>query len=403
MPCLTVLKAPRGKVKEKDKRKDDVEREFVWKDGKDVHAALSPDGKTVAAAGQDVVCFFDVITGRERRYTHPTNVKPGFLFRTESVKFSADGSRIALAGSEGKIRILAVKDGRRIAEFVTKSRSLTGLAFSPDGQTLLTTSFNAAPFAWEVATGQLVRRLPAATYLYSPDNRLLAQSAETLKVVDLYTGRVIRECKAEGTGFGNFAFSPNSKFLAASCSDTTILVWPTAGAGVRASKPLDDKNLAQVLETGGASEAYDAIGRMIADPERAVPFLERRLHSIPRIDARRVQSLIADLDGDEAKHDAALSELARLGTLVEPALRAALSSEKVALKVKERIEKLLRDLDEKQTDISAEDVLHVRAIQALERIGTKRARLLLENLAQGTELSPRTRAAVEALRRMEAH
>src|SRR5580693_5168204 len=97
----------------------------------------SPDGKPVAAAGKDIVCFFDAITGKERRYAHPTNVKPEFLFRTQSVKFPADGSRIALVGSEGKVRILAVKDGRRIAELATKSRNLTGLAFSPDGQTLL--------------------------------------------------------------------------------------------------------------------------------------------------------------------------------------------------------------------------------------------------------------------------
>ncbi len=402
LPCLTVLKVSSDKAKEKGNRKDDIEREFVWKDGAEVSAALSPDGKTVAAAGKDVVCFFDVLTGRERRYPSPTNVKLEFLFRTQSVKFSADGSRIALVGSEGKIRVLSVKDGRRIAEFATKSHRPTGLAFSPDGQTLLTASFDARVFAWEVATGQLVRKLEAATYLYSPDNRLLAGSAGTLKVFDLYSGRFLRECKAAGNLFGNFAFSPNSKLLAASCSDTTIVVWPTAATDARAGKPLDEKGLAQVLETGAATEAYQAIGRMIADPQRALDFLERRLRPVPRPDAKHVQRLIADLD-QAKRREAATKELVRLGVLAEPALRDALSSTKVALKSKGQIEKLLQDLSENQTAISAEDVLHVRAVQALERMGTKRARQLLENLAQGAETSPRTRAAVEALRRMEAH
>jgi len=63
-------------------------------------------------------------------------------------------------------------------------------------------------------------------FIYSSINRLLARSAETLKVFDLYSGPAIRECKAEDNALGNFAFSPNSKFLAASCSDTTILVGP---------------------------------------------------------------------------------------------------------------------------------------------------------------------------------
>lgn len=401
-PCLAVLKVRRDKSKDKDKGKHDVEREFVWKDGNEVSATLSADGKTVAAAGKDVVCFFDVITGQERRYSYPAEVNSGLLFRTQYVKFSVDGSRIALVGSDGKIRILAVKDGRRIAEFATKSHRLTGLAFSPDGQTLLTTSFNAHVYLWEVATGQMVRQLDAATYLYSPDNRLLARSAGTLKLFDLYSGRFLRECKAEGNAFGNFAFSPNSKLLAVGCSDTTISVWPASPAGAEAGKPLDEKNLAQVLENGGAADAYEAIGRMIAEPERAIAFLERRLHSVAKVDAKHVQRLIADLDSDQSnRQEAALKALAQLGALVEPALRSALSSEKVPLESQTRIKKLLHDLGEKQPALSAEDVLHVRAIQALERMDTKRARRLLANLAQGAEMSPRTRAAVAALGRRE--
>ena len=397
IPSLRVLKVG------KDKRKDDIEREFVWKEGEQVSAALSPDGKTVAAAGQDVVCFFDVVNGKERRYRYPTDVKPELFIRIQSLKFSPDGARIVLVGSDSKVRILAVKDGRRMAEFSAKSRRLSGLAFSPDGQTLLTTSFDTPVFAWEVATGQMVRRLEPATYVYSPDNRLLAASAATLKIVDLYSGRVIRECQAEGNTQSNFAFSPNGKLLAATCSDTTIAVWPTSPTDARAGKPLDEKSLAQVLKNGGATEAYEAIGRLIADPERAIAFLDRRLHAVPLIDAKRVERLIADLDGDPSHRDAALKELAQLGTLVEPALQAAISSEKVPQAAQRRVEKLLHDLDDNQTAISAEDVFHMRSVQALERIGTKPARQLLEKLAQGAEMSPRTRAAVEALRRMEAH
>jgi WD40 repeat protein len=304
--CLTVRKVSGNRAKDWARRRDNIVREFVWKEGSEVSAALSPDGKTVVAAGKNLVCFLDVMTGRERRHEHSTNVKQG------SVKFAADGSRVALV-VEGKVRVLAVKDGRPIAEFATRSRSLTGLAFSPDGQTLLTTSFNGAVYAWEVATGQMVRRLEAGTYLFSPENRLLAQSAETLKVLDLYSGRAVRDCKADGNPFVQVSFSPTGRFLAASCSDTTVLVWPSVAADASPARPLDENGLAQVLEKGGATEAYEAIGRLVADPRQAIDFLERRLRSAPRPD------------------------------------------------------------DEKQTALSAEEVLHVRAVQALERIGTKRA------------------------------
>ncbi len=236
---------------------------------------------------------------------------------------------------------------------------------------------------WEVATGQLIRRLEAWTYLYSPDNRLLAGRAGTVKVSDLYSGRIIRVCQAEGNVLGNFAFSPNSKLLAAACSDTTIVVWPTAAAVAKTGEPWDETSLVRVLEEGVASDAYPALGRLIAEPQRALDFLERQLRPVPRLDAGQVQRLIAALDGDQSDRDAATKELVRLGPLAEPALRAALSSDKTALQSKERLDKLLRDLEQNQPAISTEDVLHVRAIQALERIGTKRARQLLENIAQG--------------------
>ncbi|HYV38592.1 MAG TPA: WD40 repeat domain-containing protein [Gemmataceae bacterium] len=403
LPCFAVVKLTKETAKKMDKLKDNVEREFIWNLGDEVHAALSPDGKTVVAAGNNVVCFYDVLTGKERRYEHPTNIGLELVFRMQSVKFSLDGSRIALVGSGGKIRILSVQDGRRIAEFAVKSHNVTGLAFSPDGQTLLTTSTGEPTYVWEIATGQKVRKLDAASYQFSPDNRLLAGAGETMTIFDLYSGRTIRECKSEGVGFGNVAFSPNSKLFAAVCSDTTILVWPTANANAPVAKPLDEKKWAAVLEKGNAAEAYEVIGQLIANPALALKLLEGKLHPVPKLDAKQLQQLIADLDIEQAKRrDAALKELGELGILVEPALQAALASGKVSPKSKAPIEKLLQNLAEKQPTLSAADIFHVRVIQALERTGTKQARQLLENLAQGAEMSPRTRAAIEALGRMKA-
>lgn len=327
---LSVLRASR------EKGKDVVERAFLWKENTDFHAALSPDGKTVAAVGEEVVCFLDVATGHERRHAHTIDGRPT-VFRTESVKFSPDGARLALVGSDGTMRVLSTNDGRRVGQVATRSRSVQSVDLSPDGQTLLTTTLNGFVCVWEVATGQLVHRLEPATYRFSPDNRLLAASAETLRIVDLYGGRLLSEYQADGNPFGTLTFSPNSKRLAVSCSDTSILVWPTPAPD--AGKSPDESSLAQTLATGNATAAYAAISSMIGAPEWSLAFLERRLR--PTTKNKEVQGL------------------------------------------------------------DAEELLHLRAIQALERIGTKRSRQLLEKLAQGAETSPRTRTANEALKRIE--
>ena len=404
VPHLTVFKV--GTAPLKAPLKNEVVREFAWKDGDRASAALSPDGRTVAAAGKNVVCFFDVATGAVRRYQHPTDVDPEAVFQTQSVKFSADGSRIALVGNRDTVRIVSVKDGQRLAQVALKSRGwsgVSGLAFSPDGQTLLTTSLGDGAVAWEVATGQMIRRLDPATYVFSPDNRVLAADSRTLKVFDLYSGRFTRECRTAGNGLGNFVFSPDSQLLAVSCADTTVVVWPTSPTE---PQPLtfNEKDHARVLEAGSATDAYEVIGRMIADPDRALPFMERRLHAAVPPDAGRVQRLIDGLGSEQSEQrELAQSGLTELGPLVEPALRAALASEQVPEGAQKRIEQLLQALDEKRGAGSAEDVFHIRAVQALERIGTKPARQILATIARGAELSPRTRAAAEALARLGAN
>src|ERR1043166_6897815 len=126
--------------------------------------------------------------------------------------------------------------------------------------------------------------------------------------------------------------------------------------------------------------------------------LPASLRAVPKLDLEKVLRLISDLNSEKPdKLDAAAKELARLGLLVESDLRAALAAKEVPLRSKERITDLLRVLDDKRFSLTGEDKLHLRAIQALERIGTKQARQLLEQVAQGPETSARTRAAANAL------
>ncbi len=92
-------------------------------------AALSPDGKTVAAAGNGLVCFFDVGTGQEKCYRYPTSEKPRWWNQASNVKFSADGSRIALVGEDSKLHVFTVKGRAGIAELVARFGGLSGVAF----------------------------------------------------------------------------------------------------------------------------------------------------------------------------------------------------------------------------------------------------------------------------------
>jgi len=94
----------------------------------------------------------------------------------------------------------------------------------------------------------------------------------------------------------------------------------------------------------------------------------------------------------------AARELRDLGELAVPALREALA-QRPSLEVRRRAEGILEELAE----LSADQRRAVRAVEALEHIGTQPARQVLGVLAGGAPQARLTREARAALRRLHGH
>jgi hypothetical protein len=302
------------------------------------------------------------------------------------------------------------------------------VAFSADGKTLATGGAFDSLLVWEVSTGQLIRHYRGNNLLFSPDNRMIAiLNRDTLRIHDLHSGERLWEHR-EPSGFvEGFAFSPDGRLLAAACRDATVRVWEVGPGDKSANpQPLDAGSLEWLwnelgeraaadsrveewrekpvslwkdLAKGKSARAYEAIGKLVADPERSLPFLKERLQAAPPADAERLGRLTADLDSEEfRKRDTASHELSKLGAAAEPALRTALSR-KPSLEMRKRLETLLRELERKQKRLG---MARLRAIQVSEGIGTKPAQTVLKDLAEGTGGAPGTRDAGAAMRRIQA-
>ena len=120
---------------------------------------------------------------------------------------------------------------------------------------------------------------------------------------------------------------------------------------------------------------------------------------MPRIDASLLRRRIAELDSEEfALRRQAMEELATLGELAEPALREARGGE-LSPEAGRRVDELL---DRVGPVPAGERLRQLRAVEALEQMGTSDACLLLEALAQGApevRLTEEARRASERLRR----
>ena len=193
--------------------------------------------------------------------------------------------------------------------------------------------------------------------------------------------------------------------MASGALDTAVLIWDVAPAQRQTGLPakqLDAKELERLwaeLAGADARKAYTAIWTLVSAPEQAVALLKDRLKPAPKTDPKRIRQLIAELDSDKfAVREAAFKALQDLGLEAEPALRKALQ-EYPSADVQKRIDVLLSG-PPPRTAPSPDMLRRLRALTALEHIGSEEARQVLMVLANGAPGALLTRDAKAALERL---
>ena len=198
-------------------------------------------------------------------------------------------------------------------------------------------------------------------------------------------------------------FSPDGRLLASAGRDSTALVWDLTGKPGGPSKPLAANELAAAwadLASEDAGRAYQAICRLAAAPDEALPYLRKHIRPVAPVDEKRVARLIADLDSDEfAMREKAADELDKLGERAAGAVRQALAGRPSA-EPRRRLEALLDKQAAEEWGPSADRLRSVRALEVLERVSTPEAKKLLAELAKGAPEAWLTREAKAALDRI---
>jgi WD40 repeat protein len=341
----------------------------------DFHSCFTPDGKSVTVRTEKGLVVEETITGRQLATV------PGSL--GSPAAFSPDGRLLAASvskprgtpfdGYEVQGMVLAeVATGKEVYRLVAGDVKL--LDFSSDGRVLVTANKEALD-VWDVATGKRLFRRPWPTDLASRSDRLPVES---------------------------LALMPGGRAAVTGLDDGTILVWdlePATWPAIGETKRLHRKDVDELwtdLMSADARKAHRAIYTLAAAPAQAVPFLAEHLQSAAKVNSKRVERLLADLNSDQfAVREAAMRGLADLGEQVEPNLRRTLERKPPA-EVWRRVEALLTA----PRPLPAGELLRtLRAIRVLERVGTREARQVLHKLAGGAPDRP-TREAREALERL---
>jgi WD40 repeat protein len=194
-------------------------------------ATFSPDGKVLAvvADANQVVQLWDTTRWKQMR------VLRDFEQTIWDVSFSHDGKQVAV--DSRAITIWDVASGKQ----VNALEAHFPIAFSPDGKTLASGSFEGPIQLWDISSGSILHTLEgtisnygSGSIAFSPDGKLLAVSGgdrQTALVWDVADGKLLATLKGHTRNVSMVIFSQDGKKLATGGLDGAVIVWDTAKWG----------------------------------------------------------------------------------------------------------------------------------------------------------------------------
>ncbi|MDE0085217.1 MAG: hypothetical protein OXU23_05860 [Candidatus Poribacteria bacterium] len=201
--------------------------------------AYSPNGRYLAAAGSAGIWVYDVTIH------HEVALLTGNTGSVSSVAFSPDGSTIVSGYGSGSILVWDVKTGKHKRTLQPDQEWVSSVAFSPNGKIIASGGACEEGLCpgitlLDIQTGEQLKSFgglhTTLSVCFSPDGKTLASSGDewdsNIRLWDVQTGELLRTLKKrtafedfEGRDVNSVVFSPDGNTIASGSGNGTIRLW----------------------------------------------------------------------------------------------------------------------------------------------------------------------------------
>ncbi len=161
------------------------------------------------------------------------------------------GRSLVFSGTEGSALLWDIDTGVVLHALVGHDGSVGAVAFSPNGQTVLTGGRDdATVILWDAGSGQEIRRLTGhlnqiLRVVFSPDGQTALSGGQDSLVIlwDLATGEAIHRLEGHVGGVNDVAFSPDGTRALSTSDDGRLILWDLATGQMVMSLAADAYNV----------------------------------------------------------------------------------------------------------------------------------------------------------------
>ena len=156
----------------------------------------------------------------------------GHSHSVQSVAFSHNSTRLALASSDKTVKIWDASSGECLQTLEGHGGLVRSVAFSHDSTRLASALNDNTVKIWDASSGECLQTLKGHTnwvwsVAFSHDSTQLASASndETVKIWDASSGECLQTLKGHSDWVRSVAFSHDSTRLASASDDKTVKIW----------------------------------------------------------------------------------------------------------------------------------------------------------------------------------